>query len=244
MEPESLIQEYIDSHTYDLDSYQPDFTDDRRAVLVETRPLANLLWTIRNVACHTRWPVTVFCSEDNESLLDDLGFPVEKILIHQLGWQNYTWALINDSFWSRLPEHILIFQTDSFMLRPGVDKYLEYDYVGAPWVWAYANEAMRRFRFGGNGGFSLRKTSVMREIIRTWPYETVCSHAAFNIAGGLGPPEDMYFAFGLSEMKACVPGLREQMQFSVETIHYPTPIAVHSIERQLDTEQIKTILSL
>lgn len=243
MEPESLIQSYIDSHTYDLAEYQPDFTDDRRAVLVETRPLPTLLWTIRNVAYHTRWPVTVFCSENNESLLNTLEFPVEKVRIDQISWQNYTWALVNNTFWSLLPEHVLIFQTDAFMLRPGVNNYLDYDYVGAPWAWAYANEKMRRFRYGGNGGFSLRKTSVMKKIIETWPYESICNHAEFHLADGMRPPEDMYFAFGLSEMKANVPGLREQMQFSVETIPYPSPLAVHSIERQLSAEQISTILS-
>lgn len=243
MEPEALIQAYIDSHSYELSDYQPDFTKNMRAAIVETRPLPNLLWTIKNIAFHTRWPVLVFCSEDNTSMLDELDFPVEKILIEHIAWNDYTWALVSDPFWARLPESILIFQTDSFMLRSGLDAYTRYDYVGAPWSWAYANENLKRFRFGGNGGFSFRKASVMRKIIEAWPYETVCQDSVFDVFDGLRPPEDMYFAYGLSEMSACVPDLNDKMRFAVETIPYPQPLAVHAIERQLTTDQIRTILS-
>jgi len=243
MEPGDLIQAYIDTHRYDLSDYQPDFSQDRRAVIVETRPHPNLLWTIRNVAWNTRWPVLVFCSENNESMLDDLEFPVERIRIEHIAWDNYTWALVTDPFWSRLPQNTLIFQTDSFMLRQGLDAYTKYDYVGAPWSWAYANESLHRFRHGGNGGFSFRKTSVMRKIIDQWPYESVCQDSIFDMFGAKRPPEDMYFAYGLSAMNACVPDLHEKMKFSVETIPCPQPLAVHAIDRQLNTEQIRAILS-
>ena len=41
---------------------------------------------------------------------------------------------------------ILIFQTDSCLLKEGIDKFIDYDYIGAPWA-HYNNEV-------GNGGFS------------------------------------------------------------------------------------------
>ena len=40
------------------------------------------------------------------------------------------------------------------MLKRGIKKFMQYDYVGAPWPW---------FDESGNGGFSLRSVAVMME---------------------------------------------------------------------------------
>jgi hypothetical protein len=61
--------------------------------------------------------------------------------------------------------HVLIVQYDGFILNPDswTDDFLEYDYVGAPWL--VADWAVNNFNFPanllgehvvGNGGFSLR----------------------------------------------------------------------------------------
>jgi Protein of unknown function (DUF5672) len=67
--------------------------------------------------------------------------------------------------WYRLPVHIetshaLIVQWDSGIVSPAQwnKKFLEYDYVGAPWGWhGDAYEV-------GNGGFSLRSCRLMRYV--------------------------------------------------------------------------------
>jgi len=41
----------------------------------------------------------------------------------------------DSSFWKSLPgPNILIFQADSFLLDDTIDRWLEYDYVGAPYA--------------------------------------------------------------------------------------------------------------
>ena len=64
---------------------------------------------------------------------------------------------------------MLLFQTDSLIINPGIERFIKYDYVGAPWhqqnerwnaIVAQVPSAV------GNGGFSLRTVSVMKEIAK------------------------------------------------------------------------------
>jgi Protein of unknown function (DUF5672) len=242
LQKSQLITAYIAQHEYDLRDYSPDFSLDKRAVIIETRPLPNLSWTIRNMAHHTGWPILVYCSRSNEHIVDQLGFPVEKRLINHIQLAEYTHALVSARFWSSLPETLLIFQTDAFMLRSGIEEYTAYDYAGAPWRWAYAEPHMGNFRIGGNGGFSLRKKSKMLEIINRLPFERVFNDPVFNLEPGLGPPEDMYFAYGMSRLGGHVPELADQMRFCVETIFHPVPLAVHGIDRHFGDNEIRKLL--
>ena len=236
------ITAYIAQHRYTLTDYCPDFSLDKRAVIIETRPLATLGWTIENLAYHTGWPIRVYCARANEEVIDNLGFPVEKILINDIHLSGYTHALVSDGFWSDLPETVLIFQSDAFMLRPGIEEFTAYDYVGAPWNWAYESADMSRFRVGGNGGFSLRKTSKMLEVINKLPFGEIYNDPAFKLEPGLGPPEDMYFAFGISELGGHTPEPDEQSRFCVETIFHPSPLAIHGIDRHFNEDDIGRIL--
>ena len=46
---------------------------------------------------------------------------------------HYTNLLLCEEFWKRvIGEHVLLFQTDSIMLRRGIDEFLTFDFVGAP----------------------------------------------------------------------------------------------------------------
>lgn len=65
--------------------------------------------------------------------------------------------------------HVLIIQYDGFILNPDAwdDEFLEYDYIGAPWL--VRNVSVNRFGFPkellgqhvvGNGGFSLRSKKL------------------------------------------------------------------------------------
>lgn len=58
---------------------------------------------------------------------------------------------------------VLITQYDGFVIRPDLwtDKFLEYDYVGAPWPLAYFKK--KPANMVGNGGFSLRSQKCLKE---------------------------------------------------------------------------------
>lgn len=53
--------------------------------------------------------------------------------------------------------HCLVVQHDGYILNPAAwrDEFLDYDYVGAPWLWHGG--------VVGNGGFSLRSLKLARE---------------------------------------------------------------------------------
>lgn len=74
--------------------------------------------------------------------------------------REYNCLLTSTKFWNRIPaEHILIFQTDTYLLYKTPHKlntFLRYDYVGAPW----------RDGRVGNGGLSLRRKSAMLRLLR------------------------------------------------------------------------------
>ncbi|KAG1674418.1 hypothetical protein FOA52_012945 [Chlamydomonas sp. UWO 241] len=83
----------------------------------------------------------------------------------------YNDLLLTPAFWDAVSAHrILVFQTDSLLLRPGVESYLEYDYLGAPWEkkndrWAQISSRVPEGV--GNGGLSLRSVDLMRAIAAT-----------------------------------------------------------------------------
>lgn len=67
------------------------------------------------------------------------------------------------SFWEPFRNHkVLIYQSDSFMLRPGMNAFLKFDYIGAPWHLIHNERVAKYVAKGylknavGNGGFSLR----------------------------------------------------------------------------------------
>lgn len=63
--------------------------------------------------------------------------------------------------WYGVPSHVrtphaLFIQWDGWVLHPELwtDRFLDYDYIGAPWTWYETNRI-------GNGGFSLRSKRLM-----------------------------------------------------------------------------------
>lgn len=79
---------------------------------------------------------------------------------------DYNNLLRSTAFWESFLsfERVLLFQHDTMILRPGIEEFMEWDYVGSPWN-AGADWA-RWDRAGGNGGLSLRNPVAMIETIQ------------------------------------------------------------------------------
>lgn len=133
------------------------------AVIVETRNFEGFGTIVRD---HMKflpegWALEVYCSDDNEAFLQQelegmvynihAGYTVANTM-------DYNKILMSKEFWSYLTkyERVLMFQTDSEILRSGIEEFLMYDYVGAPWT------VKTR---GGNGGLSIRNPKAMLEAI-------------------------------------------------------------------------------
>jgi hypothetical protein len=115
-------------------------------------------------------------------------------------------------------ETFLLFQTDSMILKENKDNiydFLQYDYVGAPWVSCKPNGVQHGDV--GNGGFSLRKKSKMIEIIEREEEERKAL------------PEDVFFAKA-EKVFVYKPDAYEASRFSMEAIYgCGKPFGIHKV---------------
>ena len=134
------------------------------AVIVETREVKGFGQIVRNHLKYLpeNWKLVVYCSKGNrefvESEMEGLTYNLAgEVTINKA--DDYNKLLLSVGFWEQLLpyERVLIFQSDSELLRTGVEEFLEWDYVGAPWPFK-----MR----GGNGGLSIRNPQAMIDCIK------------------------------------------------------------------------------
>ncbi len=86
--------------------------------------------------------------------------------------QTYNQLMLTEQFYERFNDYkyILIYQLDAFVFRDELHVFcsMEYDYIGAPWIYGrvfYIN-GMGGYYYTGNGGFSLRKVGACLEALR------------------------------------------------------------------------------
>jgi hypothetical protein len=138
-------------------------TDKYAAVIVETREVDGFGMIVRN---HLKflpehWQLEVYCAEENklfiEKELQGLAYNLHSGIVIKTV-MDYNNLFLSRTFWEGLLQYtrVLIFQSDSEILRHGIEAFLQYDYVGAPWK--------LNFR-GGNGGLSIRNPAAMVEAL-------------------------------------------------------------------------------
>ena len=90
------------------------------------------------------------------------GFPISWRHWETIDIHDYSRFCMKDLADAVEGTHALIVQNDGYILHPELwnPRWLEYDYIGAPWPLVTAG-GDRRKRVG-NGGFSLRSTALLR----------------------------------------------------------------------------------
>lgn len=112
-------------------------------------------------------------------------------------------------------DYFLIFQTDTLIsnkYKDNIYKFLDYDYVGAPW---------KTINKVGNGGLSLRKKTKMLEMLRKGGY--IKDNGEFHY-------EDRFFTntFGNDiGISLNTPSIEQAKEFSVETIFSFNSFGLH-----------------
>jgi hypothetical protein len=158
-------------------------TVDQAVVLLDARQDAHMIFTLRHTMhlLGPGWGLIIFHTEANESwLIDQLkirpGEPGEFIQLQRvepIGTAQASSLVLSSVFYDRIGvETILLLQPDTLMLRSPFlgrpadlahwDSLLAaYGYLGAPWAWCKEEWCL----YGGGGGVSVRKASMMREVI-------------------------------------------------------------------------------
>jgi hypothetical protein len=136
--------------------------------------------------------------------------------------ETYNAVLKHQHFWRTLQSYgykkCLIVQDDGFMVNgTNFHKYLEYDYVGAPWEDTIGNHYIKRNiskELVGNGGFSLRDIDVMCSICEK--YQNEKNALFFNNINEI--PEDVYFVKCLVLDKMNIASREVAQTFSIEQV--------------------------
>jgi hypothetical protein len=135
---------------------------------------------------------------------------------------SYNSVLTNPSFWRGcIFDRVLIFQHDSGLLKSGIEEFLEWDYIGAPWKFQ---------EHGGNGGLSIRNPRVMFNICQKFKYNHECN-------------EDVWFCNKMKELNMNIAPREVCSMFSVESIYKTGTLGYHAMDKYLSKIQVETILN-
>ena len=200
----------------------------KSAVIVEPRNIEGLVNIINAHLKHLddTWDLMIFGSVLNRELMKT-SFPQARFV--SLGGGNinirgYNTLLTSLDFWKSIPnEKVLIFQWDSMILKKGVDEFLGYDFVGAPWKFSQT---------GGNGGFSIRSRSAMIKCIE---------HRKYNPSSDGN--EDIYFCKLLKQLNLNLAPRDVCSKFSCETIFALGTFGYHGIDKYLTEEECEQIMT-
>lgn len=115
----------------------------------------------------SRWPDWLLTKwEEWTAEMDDANSKREEWSVTR---EVYSQILLSSDFWMAVGgDTALIFQTDAFLCRTGIEAYLGYDYVGAPWKLCIRDNKPEQGSYlcvGGNGGLSIRRRSTMLKLI-------------------------------------------------------------------------------
>lgn len=204
------------------------------AVIVETRPLPDLKDILDRHMKYLpkRTDLIIFHGKKNAIAVREASKKYHNCTFHnllqdELSSSEYNSLLTSTYFWDKLItyERVLIFQSDSALLRKGIEDFMYWDYVGAPW-------SDPSHQHGGNGGLSLRNPKVMLDVIKTRPYNE-------SIHGN----EDYYFC-DLIKFREWIGKLAPReicSRFSCEAIYKLGTLGTHAIEKYLTLEQLNNI---
>ncbi|KAI0552911.1 hypothetical protein F4679DRAFT_532888 [Xylaria curta] len=226
---------------------------DRVAVIIEDRPLGNLIPVILHFhsVLGPEWPIILYTSPStaSESLRSapfSRAISSSEIEIrhlpHETAFNSHASVsafLASPFLWTDLAPYakILLFQTDSILCAASparVDDFLEYDLLGAP--------IHPRFGTGFNGGLSLRNRELVLRVLERWDFGV---DSAAADAPREWKYEDQWFFARMKELgengeladelgvKVRLPDQDTASRFAVETIWVEDqmPLGFHQPQR-------------
>jgi hypothetical protein len=144
---------------------QPEQGKRYESVFIDFRIIPHAKYVITNLInkLSNDWSHTVVCGPSNYEYMKKIA-PFTQIIKLNLDIKNindYNNLLLTTDFWNLFDgEKLLIYQEDSILFHGEIEPFMEYDYIGAPWIQDHVPDG-----YGGNGGLSLRTKSVMIECL-------------------------------------------------------------------------------
>jgi len=209
-----------------MENYSNEYT----AVIVEPRQHKALEFVLDNALNNLSdsWNIIIMHGNNNKEYINNMindklhkfknRITMVDLKVDNLTIDEYNVLLKSKEFYSHIPTEVfLIFQTDSVICdKKLLDKFLKYDYVGAPWQWD---------KKVGNGGLSLRRKTKMLEIIDKCPQNK--------------ENEDLYFSNSCLGVKLNKPSFEEAKEFSIESVYNVKSFAVNKNWMYLNSEDLE-----
>jgi hypothetical protein len=207
-------------------------------IIIDNRPnilsIISILFTMINL--NSDWHCRVYTSSNALEYYEKyLGKFVDVIDVELLNQKFhidiYNKLLTSVDFWDSIDyEKVLIIQDDGILLRKGIDKFLQYDFMGSPWLEGPGNEYIKKnvnSDMCGNGGFSLRTVSKMKDVVNNTTEEEKRILFYNNINNS---PEDIFFSKNLKKMNNVkMPSSRDASFFGSEEILNIDSLGIHKV---------------
>jgi inositol phosphorylceramide mannosyltransferase catalytic subunit len=231
-----LKSKYLSIFKNNFNNYELPIISKYALVIVEPRKHKNLEFVIKNTCYFCKgWSLYIFHSTENKQYVEDIlgknkqNCHMIEFTKNNIDRMDYSKLLRSkERYWNKIDaEYVLIFQTDSCICRFGIENFLKYDYIGAP----YGGNPFQNKNLNikiGNGGLSLRKKKSMLEILDHNPILEEKTVKYFEQTN-----EDLYFAYWLKKLDYNLPSVAEATKFSVEGTYFDKPIGFHSPEFHL-----------
>jgi len=231
-----IWKEHLRNMEKELEWYTPTITSGTTHYAMTLEPrvhedmyitMKTCMYYLNETNSNIKWGLQIFCGDDNyeyiKEMVKDWGeVIVVNLNIKDLSKIEYNTLFRDVEFWKKVKgDKVFTFQLDSILLRSGIDEFLEYDYIGAPW------RKPKEGSYVGNGGLSLRTRDVMLEISLTNEVKEVIW-------------EDIYFVKYLKGRG--VADVDDAKRFSMEDIYYPNPLGVHYPIKYIEPELLKKVL--
>lgn len=205
---------------YDFSTHPKPEDSYLECVIVEPRRQERLAGVLRNMSAMIPYAaLTIICSKDNvDFVMGDIIGPGTNIRVipyfaGNITRDEYSEFMLSPKLWGEIliSPKILVFQTDSGIIKNRILEFIHYDYIGAPWPWA-PNQ-------GGNGGFSLRSRKLMYDICSY--FDTSC----------INPPEEdvvlSFFCRMFDPSSIRLPSTEMADKFSMEYNYHEDPLGFH-----------------
>lgn len=147
-------------------------------------------------------------------------YHLAKEEVHSIA--DYNRLMTSKRLWRNLNnfESVIVIQWDSFLLKPGIEDFLQFDFCGANIKWLPSML---------NGGLSVRSTKAMMHVINSIDYD--------------GDAEDLFFCKSLYQLNGFMPTRDEANKFSVETEFHLGSCGGHAISKYLTPHECDQIMN-
>lgn len=246
-----FIYKYIEKHELKLMDKPAIAKTDKLILLVDNRENDMSVMSCKCALLNTDdWHCRVITSKAAKGYYErflphfDTQVRTHPLLELQFDIDIYNDILEDVEMWKGLKQegynHVVVIQDDGFMIRKGIDKYLQYDYVGAPWADMSDNIYIKEqltSNMVGNGGFSLRNVDAMIRICEEFEDKKLQTfYHNVNRA-----PEDIFFVKYLTTTGGKFPSKEEASYFSMEQIINPQCIGFHKFWNYHPYSEVKQL---